>query len=305
MMLLSVNSLWKCYSKLIRAIRKNTLTYWLARRVPQLWRSRLLGAVERQLREQFPVVPDKLYRVLGHQMYLDPRTEHGLGYITGTFEQDVTKIFEMYIRPNTIVLDVGANVGFYTLLAASLVGEGGRVYAFEPQPDVRALLVRSVAVNGYKARCQIVPLGVSNKAGTATFYLGSRDSIYASLFANQNTEGTVIIETVTLDKFFAMEGWPSVDLIKMDIEGAEKYALEGMIELSRRNPQLKLILEYGVHTAHQAGYAQIELAKVLSELNFSKGFWIEGGMREFMVEGAWPDTGYGNFLFTKEGIDDA
>jgi len=237
-------------------------------------------------------------------MYLDPRTEHGLGYITGTYERDVARIMEKNISRNETVIDIGANVGFYTLISAGLVGKKGRVYAFEPQPDVRALLVRNVAVNGYEDCCQIVSYGVSNKVGTAILFLGNRDSGHASLFANMNTEGKAAIETITLDKFFAIEGWPSVDLIKMDIEGAERFALEGMSILSQRNPRLKLIMEFSVQLAQQAGYSRNELAWILSKLNFRKGYWIEGGMKEFIVEGAWPDTEYGNFLFTKGAIND-
>lgn len=258
------------------------------------------GGIETGLRKLIPLGREDTCDVHGHRMYLDPLMESKHLYATGIYEPDVVRSLEAHIKPGAVVVDLGAHVGFYTLLAASLVGPRGRVYAFEPQVEVRRVLARNVVLNGYEGSCRILPYAVADTTANRTLFVTSHQSDQSSLFAGNNVSEKAIVETVSLDEFFAAEGWPSVDFVKIDVEGAERLVLEGMRELSARSPQLKLVMEYGTDLARRAGYSGQELANVLLELGFRTGYPLETSRTNFRLEDGWPDTVYDNFLLTKE-----
>jgi FkbM family methyltransferase len=167
------------------------------------------------------------------------------------------------------VVDLGAGVGYYTLLAAKAVGTQGTVYAFEPDPVNYSFLLKNVRVNGYR---NVVALqkAVSNTIGYAKLFLDDRYSGHSLYFRNGLSKGTLTIETTTLDAFFKEKGWPRVDVIKMDIEGAEKFALEGMQELSERNEALKLFIEFSPSCQRAAGVKDEDFFNTLLTLGFSR-----------------------------------
>jgi FkbM family methyltransferase len=155
-----------------------------------------------------------------------------------------TTTFRQQIRPGMVVVDLGANIGVYTLLAASLVGEKGRVYAFEPDPENYALLAKNVQANGYRnVVCR--QQAVSNKSGEALLFTGEyRVSHSLSTFFAVNPELSITVATTSLDDFFQKQGWPPIDFIKMNIEGWEWFVIEGMTEILSRSRCLKMMLEF-------------------------------------------------------------
>ena len=106
--------------------------------------------------------------VHGKKMYLDlsDRVHCEILYATGIWEKDVTAYLMKLIEGGMVVIDIGANVGYYTLLAAEKVGGHGKVFAFEPEPSRYALLEKNVRINGLK-NVILVQQAVSNKTGTA------------------------------------------------------------------------------------------------------------------------------------------
>jgi FkbM family methyltransferase len=131
--------------------------------------------------------------------------------------------FKAAIRPGGVVLDVGANVGAYTVLFAKWVGPAGRVYAFEPAPETRAALERQVALNGVADRVVVRPEAVAAATGTRAFQAaGLRgDNRLASAF-----EAGIEVQTIALDDFCARHA-VTPDFIKIDVEGVELEALRG------------------------------------------------------------------------------
>lgn len=200
----------------------------------------------------------------------------------GLYETDVTKLFKAIVREGMVVVDLGASIGYYTLLASRLIGPSGRVYAFEPNPRSCAYLLRNIDANGC-SNVVAIEKAASDKTGLASLVRDRVSDDESWLSASSPSPDSVGVETVTLDTFFAKEGWPSIGLIKMDIEGSEKATLEGMRGLSRRNPHMQLIMEFNLNALHRASATREALAAVLLELGFRSGYIIEQGSRPFSV----------------------
>jgi FkbM family methyltransferase len=173
--------------------------------------------------------------------------------VRGTWEPGVVRLFGDVLEEGMVVIDAGAHVGYFALLAARIVGPSGRVFAFEPVPRNYDLLVRNIQLNGYR---NIVPVqkAISSKVGSARFFIHP-DTVGHSLFpeTSKMSQRAINVEVTTLDRFLEGEGWPPVHLVKMDIEGAEPAALEGMIGLLTRNRALRLVVEYVPHILERAG----------------------------------------------------
>jgi len=224
------------------------------------------------------------YDVMGHHMYLDPRSESARDIAFGTYEHDTVQIFQKLVKPGMTVIDVGAHVGFYTLLAARLVGTNGRVYAFEPNPEVYNILVRNIQINGYREIVRAVPKGVSNEKRTVSLYVSRERSDEASFYSQESADNTCIeVETVSLDEFFADEGWPKVDLVKIDVEGAEVEVLEGMRELTRRSKDLKLIVEFNPKNQIRACGSHTKLFETMVALGLKRFYAIRHGLKEIAL----------------------
>ncbi len=158
------------------------------------------------------------------------------------YEQGVTRQIEKMLAPGAVFVDVGANIGFFTLLGAALVGPEGRVFAFEPNPDNCALLQRSLEHNQF-SQVQLFQNALAEAAQTFRFSCSAIDSNGRLLHESETSEKltTIEVQAVTLDE--VLPPLPRLDLIKMDIEGAEPRAWQGMSKtIARYRPAL--ILEF-------------------------------------------------------------
>jgi FkbM family methyltransferase len=160
--------------------------------------------------------------------------------VYGTWESFEAQIFLSLLEEGMCVADIGANIGYYTLLAARAVGHGGRVYAFEPTPRTYELLCQNVQANGF-SNVVTVQKAVANRNGTATLHL-NRNNGDNTLSSTPDGEGSVEVEVVTLDQYFAHSTAP-IDVLKMDIEGSEPLALEGMADVLNRSPEIAIFTE--------------------------------------------------------------
>lgn len=204
--------------------------------------------------------------------------------VAGTWERGTVLVFRNLLSPGMTMVDLGAHVGYFSLLAAQCVGSSGRVYAFEPQPEVYDLLIKNIEANGCGAIIRPVRTAVCNTIGSAALFQGGEDSGGASLYRTPGASlDKLVVETTTLDDFFAAEGWPPVHLVKMDIEGAERAALEGMRELAARHPNLKLIMEFGPGNQAAAGVIPQELFDTLLALGFQNFSAIQGGLKPLSI----------------------
>jgi FkbM family methyltransferase len=190
--------------------------------------------------------------------------------VADRYEKGTTRLFKELLKPGMVVIDVGAHVGFFTLLAARQVGPMGKVYAFEPEPSNHALLLRNIELNGY-ANILAVREAVFSNSGPANLFLSALDSGSHSIHAAgaRGVTGTARVEAITLDAFLDGEGWPQVDLVKIDVEGAEVAVLEGMSRLLDRQHDLKLIVEFCPFLLRLVGLLPSALLDKLASLGFA------------------------------------
>lgn len=255
----------------------STRAWGLGARARQiLQRAGLLGPCDGLLRHLGPLVIPPPRRALEARLPLDlhmrvpPGFPSGRTYAAGLYEPAVTKAILELVRPGMTVVDVGANVGYYTLLASRLVGPGGRVYSFEPVLSIFEVLLSNLRDND----CDNVTAerkAISDRSGDGRF-LVDRYGTEGRLVAKG---GHIVVECTTLDEYFGALGWPAVDVVKMDIEGGEPAALSGMRELVQRSPRLRIILELNWPALRAAGWEHRELALLLYNLGFRKGRVLE------------------------------
>lgn len=191
---------------------------------------------------------------------------------TGTHEPYTTVLFKQLVRRGMTVIDLGAQIGYFTLLAASLVGEKGRVFAFEPEPRNYALLVKNIEVNAFK---NVIPLqkAVSYKTGKVNLFLSKADSSGHSLFKAkvarrmETLAESIMVDVVSLDEFFNDNGCP-IDVIKMDVEGAEMTVLLGMAKILEGNDNPKIFTEFNPAALQKSGVPPEEYWNKLMQFGF-------------------------------------
>lgn len=165
-------------------------------------------------------------------------------------EDAETRLFTSMVKPGWTVVDVGANLGYYTVLAGKLVGETGKVVAFEPDEENFAMLSKNVAANGLK-NAQCVRAAVADKNGMVSLYISEAHSGDHRIYATGERRKRVEVRTVSLDEFF--KPGERVDFIKMDIQGAEPLALAGMQRVLRDNAHAVLFCEFSPEDLQTAG----------------------------------------------------
>lgn len=185
---------------------------------------------------------------------------------SGVWEPFETGLLCRLLKPGHRVLDVGANIGYFTLLSAACVGEAGHVYAFEPEPDNFALLEENVALNKYGERVTACRAALAADSGTGSLYL-SRDNLGDHQLHEEEPgrDCVPVLLEVGAEWFRARES--RLDLVKVDVQGAEQAVVEGLFPLlSASGPQLRILLELTPGSLRQAGSSGRALVEQLAVL---------------------------------------
>ena len=166
--------------------------------------------------------------------------------LLGVYEPQETALLGELLQPGMTFVDVGANWGYFTLLAAHLTGPTGRVIALEPDPRLVPFLRRNVDVNGL-AHVEVLSVAAAARAGSFTLlgHDASAENRGTSRLTHERSEGgaSFRVATAPLDALLDARDIRTVDLLKMDIEGAEALALEGMRDGLARHRYARIILE--------------------------------------------------------------
>jgi len=223
--------------------------------------------------------------IQGSKMYLDVNSRDPL--IKGIFqsygferihEKATTNLFKKIVKNGNVVVDLGSNIGYFTLLAAKLVGQAGTVYSFEPEPKNFGYLKKNVEINNYK-NVVAVQRAVSDKKGKIPLFVCSYDAghhtinqysgIEAYRRGRHSEKKSIDIEATTLDDFFQGKE-NSIDLIKLDVQGAEALALKGMDKILKTNNRLKMIVDFFPILLEKMGDSPKEfISRILNDYHFS------------------------------------
>lgn len=193
----------------------------------------------------------------------------------GAYSRDILLVIKNLLKPGMVVVDAGANVGEITLVSAKQVGTLGHVYAFEPLVETAEKLSRNVQLNEFQ-NVHIQRCGLAENSGFGSIYRsssrfddGSVHDGLATLYPSSLRNSKVgEIELVSLDDFCVRTGIEKLNLVKIDIEGAELSALKGAVQSLRKfNPFL--IIEVQGPTARQAGYEPRDILSFLRPMGYS------------------------------------
>jgi FkbM family methyltransferase len=187
------------------------------------------------------------------QLNLDLHSEKD--YWLGTYEVDLQDAVQGFVRTGWVAYDIGANIGYISLVLAKAVGESRQVIAFEALPANIERLRGNIRLNGYESRVKVIPGAVAEASGAVQFLIGpsgAMGKVAGSAGRADIHHESIEVSGIALDDFVYRDGNPVPQVIKMDIEGGEVLALRGMTRLlSEARPLIFLEL----HGPEAAGVA--------------------------------------------------
>jgi FkbM family methyltransferase len=193
----------------------------------------------------------------------------------GYYSRDVVLLLKRLLKRGATVFDVGANIGEIALVAANCVGRKGRVYAFEPVSTLFQSLEKNIAINQLD-HIAAFQRGLADRDGRTVIYKqrgsfsdGTVHEGLGSIFASESrSEPIEEIQLTTMDQLVKEQNVRRLDLVKIDVEGAELSVLRGSIAtLERFRPYI--ILELQSQTANSAGHEQTEILELIENLGYS------------------------------------
>jgi FkbM family methyltransferase len=182
------------------------------------------------------------------------------------YERYTRRLFLRALAPGMRVLDLGANIGYYTLLAADAVGATGRVYAFECDPVNARFLYHNVKLNGLGEVVSIVPKAASSYAGVTRFFSDRENSLKSSLVIEHQRAETIEVECTTVDDVIGP--LEKIDVVKVDVEGVEIDAISGMERTLSRLEKLVMFVECCPYALSTAGGSVTQLLGELDRHGF-------------------------------------
>jgi len=187
-------------------------------------------------------------------------------YFYGFYEQTITAVVAQLLLPGQVFIDIGANFGYFTLFAARRVQPRGRVFAFEPDPTNLRLLHANIALNKLP-NVVVEETAVAASEGECEFFptvkaqwsRGKASTVAPDIGAPP--ADTMTVRTVSLDEYCDVNAVERVDVVKMDIEGGEALAIEGMGEGIRRKRYRRVLLELHSAALRRLGVAPEDLLR--------------------------------------------
>lgn len=186
----------------------------------------------------------------------------------GYWEKGLTDLVGRIIKPGMTAIDIGAHIGYYSVLFSQLVQPGGKVFSFEPEPYNFSLLKKNIEINKIN-NCIIENKAISDIDNKLKLYLDPDNFGGHSATSRGNPNNFIEVEALPLDDYFKDKD-THVDFIKIDIEGGEYSALDGAKDIIRKNPDLIMVLELN---PEQMNVSKISPGSFLKKIR-SHGFQI-------------------------------
>jgi len=192
-------------------------------------------------------------------------------YLLGNYEKEELMFLEHHLKPDDTFIDIGANIGIYTLLAAKLVEANGTVISFEPFEKNHAQLLKNIALNGFK-NIRAEKKAIDSTSDWMTIFYDPKEANKGMASAYQTgLSEKEKVETISLDQYLNEKEINKVDWIKIDIEGGEYPALLGMKEtLQKYKPQI--IIELDPEIIAKTPYTNELISNFLIDLGYRKYF---------------------------------
>ncbi len=186
----------------------------------------------------------------------------------GVYEKCESRLIQEKLKPGMIVVDLGANVGLYTALAASIVGSSGKVYAFEPDAENFGYLEKTVARNGF-TNVTCLRSAVSDHNGTGNLFHSDENLGDHRIYDSRDGRASNTIALTTLDYFAETKKISKIDFIKMDIQGAEGWAMKGMEQVIAKSPHMQIFAEFWPLGISRTGESPTAFLATLKRHGFS------------------------------------
>ena len=186
----------------------------------------------------------------------------------GVYEKAETLFFQSACRDGMTFLDVGANLGYYTALAARAVGPNGRVLAVEPDPDSFGYLEQTIAANAV-GNVEAFPVAASDAPAILPLYISTDNRGDNRLYASDEERPQVEVNARPLDALLREKKIETVDLIKIDVQGYEPKVIAGLRETITASPNLTLLTEFWPQGIDEAGEDANEFLQTLRELGLT------------------------------------
>jgi FkbM family methyltransferase len=173
----------------------------------------------------------------------------------GTYEPELQAAISAFVQPGMTAYDVGANIGYISLMLAGAVGPGGRVFAFEALPDNIERLCENLALNGLAERVEVIPAAIVDRSRTAEFLVHASASMGKAVGSGGRGEAyekSLPVAGLSLDDYVYGQGHSPPQVVKLDIEGGELLALPGMSRLLEEARPLVFLELHGQESAQAA-----------------------------------------------------
>lgn len=185
--------------------------------------------------------------ISGKSLMLDLQTEKD--YWLGTYESELQEAIQEWVKPGMVVYDIGANIGYISLMLAQATGQTGHVFAFEALPANEKRLVENIALNDHQDRITVLNFAIIDTPRQIRFLIGPSDDM-GKVEGSAGREGiayqdSILVNGISLDWFIFELGNPKPHLIKIDIEGGEVLAIHGMKRLLKENLPIVLVELHG------------------------------------------------------------
>ena len=184
----------------------------------------------------------------------------------GIYEPIESGIIMDLVKAGDNALDLGANIGYYTLMLSKLVGPSGRVFAFEPDPSSFRILRTNISQNRLN-NVESFQLAVSDVTANAPLFRDKFNNLDHRMVGGSTDREVVSVKAVRLDDHFTNRP-VSFGFIKMDIQGAEGLALDGMKSLLERSGRVAILTEYWPSGLNASGFGAAKFIRKLTELGF-------------------------------------
>lgn len=217
-----------------------------------------------------------IVNILGYELYFDLWENETLSNIirdNGYYSKHDINILSTYLKNGGYFIDVGANIGWYTIIASKLIGDNGKVITFEPEPNNCRILNKNIHNNGCD-NININTLGLGDESGIVPFYLNPENfgdhSISSTTHLrcfNPKDPKEIKVSMIRLDTYLDIDEFKKVGLIKLDVQGSEAKALRGMARLLEKYKP-PILMEYSPAHLYSAGSSPFEIFAIIDIYNY-------------------------------------